>query len=74
MSQQDLELMLWALSHGWQVSVFSAPTTGSLWKDPARRRYLVYAPAAVRDLPALSDEVRARITAARAAAGEVLAA
>lgn len=62
--------MLWALSHGWKVSVFSAPTTGSLWKDPARRRYLVYAPASARDLPALSDEVRARIAEARAAAAE----
>lgn len=63
----DYELMLWALSHGWQVSVFCAPTIGALWKDPARRRYLVHTPGAAPDLPALSDEVRARIASARAA-------
>ncbi|HEX6039641.1 hypothetical protein [Longimicrobium sp.] len=74
MSQQDLELMLWALSHGWKVSVFSAPTAGALWKDPARRRFLVYTPGAAPDLPGLSDEVRARIQEARAAAGAPLAA
>lgn len=63
----DYELMLWALSHGWKVSVFSAPAPGALWKDPTRRRYLVYAPGAAPDLPVLSDEVRARIASARAA-------
>lgn len=63
--------MLWALAHGWTVSVFSAPTTGSLWKDPARRRYLVYGAGVAPDLPALSDEVRARIEGARSTAAPV---
>ncbi|HEU0299606.1 MAG TPA: hypothetical protein VFR37_09135 [Longimicrobium sp.] len=65
----DYELMLWALSHGWKVSVFSAHAPGALWKDPARRRYLVHAPGAAPGLPVLSDEVRARIASARAAEG-----
>lgn len=67
MSQHDVELMLWALSHGWRVNVFAAPTPGALWKDPARRRFLVHAPGGAADLPALSDELRARIAQARAA-------
>lgn len=66
--------MLWALSHGWKVSVFSAPMAGALWKDPARRRFLVHTPGAAPDLPGLSDDVRARIVQARAAAAEPLAA
>lgn len=65
----DYELMLWALSHGWKVSVLSAPVAGALWKDPTRRRYLVYAPGAAPDLPVLSDEVRVRMASARAAEG-----
>lgn len=65
MSQPDLELMLWALSHGWRVSVFSGPTPGSLWRDPARRRFLVHAPGRAADLPVLSEEVRTRLLEAR---------
>lgn len=73
MSQPDLELMLWALSHGWRVSVFSGPTPGSLWRDPTRRRFLVHASGRSSDLPVLSEEVRARLSEARmAAAGPLL--
>ena len=66
MSQHDFELML--LSHGWRVSVFSSPTPGALWKDPARRRFLVHGASGAADLPALSEELRTRIVQARAAA------
>lgn len=68
MSQPDLDLMLWALSRGWRMSVFSGPTPGSLWRDPTRRRFLVHAPGRAADLPVLSEEVRTRLLEARAAA------
>ena len=64
----DRELMLWALAHGWSVRVFSGHAHGSLWRDPARRRWLVYGDGPAPGLPALSDELRARIAHARAAA------
>lgn len=64
----DRELMLWALAHGWSVKVFGGHFPGSLWKDTARRRYLVHGAGPSPELPALSDELRARIRAAHAAA------
>jgi hypothetical protein len=67
-SLDDTELMLWALAHGWSVKVFSGQATGSLWRDPLRRRYLVDGPGASPALPVLSDEVRVRIVQARAQA------
>ena len=42
MAPDDTELMLWALAHGWSVKVFSGHAHGSLWRDPARHRFLVY--------------------------------
>ena len=68
MSVDDRELMLWALAHGWSVKVFDGDAPGSLWRDPARRRYLVHGADASPELPALSDEVRAGISVARASA------
>lgn len=67
MAPDDTELMLWALAHGWSVKVFSGHAHGSLWRDPARRRFLVYGDGPSPGLPALSDEMRARISQARAA-------
>lgn len=64
----DTELMLWALAHGWSVDVFTGQAHGSLWRDPSRRRFLVHGSGAAPELPALSDEVRARIAEARAQA------
>jgi hypothetical protein len=64
----DTELMLWALAHGWSVDVFTDQAHGSLWRDPSRRRFLVHGSGAAPGLPALSDEVRARIAQARAQA------
>ncbi|HEX6910312.1 MAG TPA: hypothetical protein VF142_07950 [Longimicrobium sp.] len=64
----DTELMLWALAHGWSVEMFTGEPHGSLWRDPARRRFLVHGSGASHELPVLSDEVRARIVQARAAA------
>ena len=72
MSLDDRELMLWALAHGWSVKVFSGDDPGSLWRDPSRRRYLVHGAGASPELPALSDEVRARIGAARASSSASL--
>lgn len=63
----DRELMLWALANGWSVKLFSGDAPGSLWRDPSRRRYLVQGAGSAPGLPALSDEVRARIHASRAA-------
>jgi hypothetical protein len=68
MSLDDRELMLWALAHGWSVKVVSGDAPGWLWRDPARRRYLVHGTGASPELPALSDEVRARMSSARAGA------
>jgi hypothetical protein len=68
MAPDDTELMLWALAHGWSVKVFSGHAHGSLWRDPARRRFLVYGDGPSPGLPALSDELRARIGQARASA------
>jgi hypothetical protein len=67
MAPDDTALMLWALAHGWSVKVFSGHAHGSLWRDPARRRYLVYGDG----LPALSDELRTRIGQARAEASRL---
>ncbi len=64
----DTELMLWALAHGWSVEVFTGEPHGSLWRDPSRRRFLVHGGGAVPELPVVSDEVRARMVLARAAA------
>jgi hypothetical protein len=72
MSLDDRELMLWALAHGWSVKVFSGDDPGSLWRDPSRRRYLVQGTGVSPELPALSDEVRARISAARTGASSRL--
>mgnify|MGYP004496113895 CR=1 FL=1 len=72
MQVDDRELMLWALAHGWSVKVFAGDPPGSLWKDPARRRYLVHGAGPSPELPALSPEVRARISAARESAVPVL--
>jgi hypothetical protein len=72
MSLDDAELMLWAIANGWSVKMFAGDAPGSLWRDPARRRYLVHARGAAPGLPALSDEVRARIAAARAASASPL--
>lgn len=66
MSPDDSELMLWALAHGWSVKVFAGHAPGSLWRDPARRRYLVHGADPAHELPVLSDEVRALMGAARA--------
>jgi hypothetical protein len=66
MSLEDTELMLWALTHGWTVKLVSGETPGSLWRDPARRRFLVLAAGPSHGIPALSDEVRARMQQARA--------
>jgi hypothetical protein len=63
-----MELMLWALAHGWSVEVFAGDPQGALWRDPSRRRYLVHGNGASPGLPVLSDEVRARIVQARAQA------
>lgn len=68
MSYDDTELMLWALTHGWTVKLVTGEPPGCLWKDPARRRYLVLAPGSSHGLPALSEEVRARMRQARASA------
>lgn len=68
MSLDDRELMLWALGHGWSVTVFGGRFPGSLWKDTARRRHLVHGVGPSPELPALSDELRARLRAAHAAA------
>jgi hypothetical protein len=67
MAPDDTELMLWALAHGWSVNVFSGHAHGSLWRDPARRRFLVYGDGPSPGLPALSDELRTRIGQARTA-------
>lgn len=68
MPPDDTELMLWALAHGWSVKVFSGHAHGSLWRDPVRRRFLVYGDGPSPGLPALSDDLRSRIAQARAAA------
>lgn len=68
MPLDDRELMLWALAHGWSVKVIGGDAPGSLWRDPSRRRHLVHGIGSSPELPVLSDEVRARIHAARAAA------
>lgn len=68
MALDDTELMLWALANGWSVKVFSGLSTGSLWRDPARRRFLVHGDGPVPGLPALSEELRMRLAHARAAA------
>lgn len=68
MPLDDRELMLWALAHGWSVRVFAGDSPGSLWRDPTRRRHLVHGPGSAPGLPALSDEVRVRMEAARTAA------
>jgi hypothetical protein len=68
MSLDDAELMLWALTHGWSVKLVTSETPGCLWRDPARRRFLVLSPAPAAGLPALSDEVRGRIRDARSSA------
>jgi hypothetical protein len=68
MAADDRELMLWALANGWSVRVFDGHAQGSLWRDPARRRHLVYGAGPAPALPALSDELRIRIAQARAEA------
>lgn len=68
MPLDDTELMLWALANGWSVKVVPGRAGGSLWRDPSRRRYLVPGDGPSPDLPALSDDVRARIAHARAQA------
>ena len=68
MAADDRELMLWALANGWSVRVFATGAGGSLWRDPSRRRFLVSGAAPAPELPALSDELRTRISHARAAA------
>lgn len=68
MAVDDRELMLWALANGWSVRVFEGDMQGSLWRDPSRRRYLVYGAGPAPALPALSAELRTHITQARAAA------
>lgn len=68
MAPDDTELMLWALARGWSVRVFAGHAHGSLWRDPARRRFLVYGDGPSPGLPALSDELRTRIAQARAEA------
>ncbi|HEY0020302.1 MAG TPA: hypothetical protein VGC13_28655 [Longimicrobium sp.] len=73
MSPDDAELMLWALAHGWSVKVFSRHAGGSLWRDPARRRFLVHGAGPAPGVPLLSPEVRARMADARAAADPVSA-
>jgi hypothetical protein len=72
MSLDDADLMLWALTHGWTVKLVSGETPGCLWRDPARRRFLVHGSGPSHGLPALSDEVRARIRQARMAAASAL--
>jgi hypothetical protein len=68
MSLDDMELMLWALTHGWTVKLVAGETPGCLWRDPARQRFLVHGSGPSHGLPALSDEVRARIRQSRMAA------
>lgn len=62
----DLELMLWALSHGWRVALFREAEGGALWRSPTRQRFLVTSPDLAPDLPALSPELRGILTAERA--------
>lgn len=61
----DLELMLWALSHGWRVDLFQEDEGGALWRSPTRQRFLVTSPAAAADLPVLSPELRDVLASAR---------
>jgi hypothetical protein len=70
MQLEDPELMLWALTHGWTVKLVTGETPGCLWRDPARRRFLVHAPGSSHGLPALSAELRARMRQARAGTGD----
>jgi len=67
MSLEDAELMLWALTHGWTVKLVTSEPSGCLWRDPARRRFLVHGTESSLGLPALSEEVRMGIRAARTA-------
>ncbi|MBB4636927.1 hypothetical protein [Longimicrobium terrae] len=61
----DLELMLWALSHGWRVALFREDEAGALWRSPTGPRFLVTTPDLASDLPALSPELRGILTAER---------
>ncbi|HEX8394365.1 MAG TPA: hypothetical protein VF665_18615 [Longimicrobium sp.] len=62
----DLELMLWALSHGWRVALLHEGADGALWRSPTRQRFLVTNAGPASDLPALSPELRGILAAARA--------
>lgn len=61
----DLELMLWALSHGWTVALFREDEGGALWRSPTRQRFLVTSPDLAPDLPVLSSELRGILIAER---------
>lgn len=72
MADDDADLMLWALAHGWSVKVFSGHDAGSLWRDPARRRFLVPGAGSSPGLPVISDDLRVRMAHARATAASTV--
>lgn len=63
----DRDLMLWALSHGWEVHMSEGgEQTGTTWISPAGSRFSpVDAAPGDADLPTIDDEIRKRMEGER---------